>query len=205
MPLRAPICATCRTRTTTATSLLRTASPPEVDAGANTLAAVSGYFSPAVWAVLGDALDRLDSFRLLLGKDHELDRLEPDQEGRNVERLVEAAIRQDSEPAGLITRSQAAQLAALVAFLERQKLVAADGEVVRLWRGDEFFHAKAYIAREDNKWVPYGIGSANFTFNGLSRNRELMGWQQSLADGKSCRRGSSVTGSMRTPPRTPTS
>ena len=156
----------------------------EINEGANTLAAVSGYFSPTVWSLLGPALSKLDNFRLLLGKDYELDRLEPNKEQRNIEKLVQAAIRQDTEPQGLITQDQAQQLTGLIAFLEHHREARPDDEVVRLWRGEEFFHAKAYILREDTKWRSYGIGSANFTLRGLSRNRELMGWRQDNDTGK---------------------
>ncbi|MGD9734757.1 MAG: SNF2-related protein [Solirubrobacterales bacterium] len=131
----------------------------------------SGYFAPSVWSALGDALDAIGRFRLLLGTDHELKALTPLQESANIEALVQAAIDQDTQPPGLVGPQEAAALAALIAFLERQR--KANGEVVRLWRGEGFLHAKAYILDGS-----VGIGSANFTFNGLMRNRELVGWRQ---------------------------
>ena len=133
---------------------------------------VSGYFAPSVWGMVGEALERLGSFRLLLGKDHELDRLESVTEGRNIEALVTAAVRRETEPPRLADRSDAERVAELVAFLERMRDASAD-EVVKLWRGDGFLHAKAYILKRS-----VGIGSANFTAAGLSRNRELVGWRQ---------------------------
>src|SRR3954454_24836865 len=68
---------------------------------------VSGYFAPSVWAAVGDALDRVGDFRLLIGKDHELDRLDTRREAANVERLVRAAVRQETEPEGLADRDEA--------------------------------------------------------------------------------------------------
>jgi len=131
----------------------------------------SGYFAPSVWAAVGDALKNVKAFRLLLGRDHELDALAPSDETRNIEGLVRAAIDADTQPDGLVTAHDAEHQAALIAFLEAQQ--AAHGEVVKLWRGDGFLHAKAYLL-EDSA----GVGSANFTFNGLERNRELVGWRQ---------------------------
>ncbi|MGI8729279.1 MAG: SNF2-related protein [Solirubrobacteraceae bacterium] len=131
----------------------------------------SGYFAPSVWSAVGDALDGVGRFRLLLGADHELNALTPTRETANIETLVRAAINRDTQPDGLVRPDAAEALHALIAFLERQQ--AAHGETVRLWRGDGFLHAKAYILDRS-----VGIGSANFTFNGLMRNRELVGWRQ---------------------------
>jgi hypothetical protein len=131
----------------------------------------SGYFAPSVWHVLGEALERLTDFRLLLGKDYELANLERGHEEARIADLVRQAIRNETEPPGLATRDEAESVAALVEFLER---VRATGEpVVKLWEGDGFLHAKAYLLRSS-----VGIGSANFTGNGLTRNRELVGWRQ---------------------------
>lgn len=48
----------------------------------------SGYFAPSVWQVLGEALDRLSEFRLLLGKDYELANLERGHEEARIADLV---------------------------------------------------------------------------------------------------------------------
>jgi superfamily II DNA or RNA helicase len=144
----------------------------EILADPSHLDVVSGYFAPSVWAAVGEALSRLGEFRLLIGKDHELGRLDRDQETANVEALVRASIRQETEPEGLAARDDAEGVAALIAFLEHQREASRD-EVVKLWRGSGFLHAKAYILAGS-----VGIGSANFTFNGLCRNRELVGWRQ---------------------------
>lgn len=132
----------------------------------------SGYFAPSAWQAVGEALERVEEFRLLLGKDFEyVANLEAGQAQARIADLVAQAIRRESEPPGLVSRSEAEHVAALVAFLERQ---AARGEpVVKLWEGDGFLHAKAYILRGS-----VGIGSANFTGGGLLRNRELVGWRQ---------------------------
>lgn len=143
----------------------------EIAEDADRLDVASGYFAPSVWSAVGDALDAIGRFRLLLGTDHELKALTPLQEAVNIEALVQAAIDRDTQPLGLVGPQEAVALAALIAFLERQR--DANGEIVRLWRGDGFLHAKAYILDGS-----VGIGSANFTFNGLMRNRELVGWRQ---------------------------
>ena len=131
----------------------------------------SGYFAPSVWSAVGDALSGVVRFRLLLGADHELNALTSTREAANIEVLVRAAIARDTQPDGLIRPAAAQALLELIAYLERQQ--AANGEIVRLWRGEGFLHAKAYILGGS-----VGIGSANFTFNGLMRNRELVGWRQ---------------------------
>jgi hypothetical protein len=136
---------------------------------------VSGYFAPSVWAAVGEALGRLGEFRLLIGKDHELDRLDTRSETASIERLVRAAVRRETEPEGLADREEAERVAALIAFLARHR-DTSDEEVVKLWAGDGFLHAKAYLLAGS-----VGIGSANFTFNGLTSNRELVGWRQDRA------------------------
>lgn len=154
----------------------------EIGTGATDLSIVSGYFSPGVWKLVGNALEEVTKFRLLLGKDHELDQVSTGEETRNIERLVRSAIRKDAEPQRLITPRDATEIAGLIGFLERMRTEADDGdEVVKLWRGDAFFHAKAYICRSAH-YGGYGVGSANFTYNGLSENRELVGWNTNWPD-----------------------
>jgi len=147
----------------------------EIDKDPSRLDIATGYFEPSAWSAVGAALSKLTSFRLLMGKDHELDKLSPTGESANVEALVKASIQNDTEPEGLVTKEQAAAVAELIAFLEAK---GADGdEVVKLWRGEGFLHAKAYILAGS-----MGIGSANFTYSGLQRNRELVGWRQDYAE-----------------------
>lgn len=131
----------------------------------------SGYFALGIWAVLGDALGRVGDFRLLLGRDPELEQATADVDERRIQALVQVALRRQGELPGLPSRDQAEDIARLADFLERQH---ADGKpVVKLWDDERFLHAKAFV-------MPHcvGIGSANFTVNGLSWNRELVGWRQ---------------------------
>lgn len=144
----------------------------EIAENPSRLDVVSGYFTPAVWAAVGEALERVDRFRLIIGKDHELERVETHEEQRNVANLLRAALRQEVEPAGLARRQDAERVEELIAFLERHR-DASEDEVVKLWTGDGFLHAKAYILAGS-----VGIGSANFTYPGLCLNRELVGWRQ---------------------------
>ncbi|HEY8777632.1 MAG TPA: helicase-related protein [Gaiellaceae bacterium] len=143
----------------------------EIAEDAARLWVASGYFAPSVWQALGQALGTVEDFRLLLGKDYELANLERGHEETRIAELVARAIADDTQPPRLATRDEAEGVAALVGFLERQR---ERGEsVVRLWDGDGFLHAKAYLLKKS-----VGIGSANFTGNGLTRNRELVGWRQ---------------------------
>jgi superfamily II DNA or RNA helicase len=143
----------------------------EITEDAARLWVASGYFAPSVWQALGEALERLSEFRLLLGKDYELANLELGHEEARIADLVGQAIRNETEPPGLASRDEAESVAALVSFLDR---IRRNGEpAVKLWEGEGFLHAKAYLLRSS-----VGIGSANFTGNGLTRNRELVGWRQ---------------------------
>jgi len=143
----------------------------EIEKDPSRLWVASGYFAPSVWQAVGEALGKLGEFRLLLGKDFELANLERGHEEGRIAQLVRQAIKEETEPPSLIRRDEAEDVASLVAFLEAQ---AEQGEpVVKLWEGDGFLHAKAYILEDS-----VGIGSANFTGSGLLRNRELVGWRQ---------------------------
>ena len=132
----------------------------------------SGYFAPSVWKVLGTSLDQLVEFRLLLGKDLELANLERGREEARIADLVLQAIRDATQPPSLVSRDEAEAVAALVAFLERHR-ETSDDPVVKLWDSGEFLHAKAFLLSGS-----VGIGSANFTANGLTNNHELVGWRQ---------------------------
>jgi superfamily II DNA or RNA helicase len=143
----------------------------EINEDPTRLWVASGYFAPSAWQAVGEALGKLGEFRLLLGKDFEFANLERTHEEARIAQLVVQAIREETEPPGLVGRDAAEHVAGLVAFLERQ---AERGEpVVKLWEGKGFLHAKAYILQSS-----VGIGSANFTGAGLMRNRELVGWRQ---------------------------
>src|SRR4051812_25046180 len=88
----------------------------EIDDDATRLWVASGYFAPSVWGVLGRALSRLGTFRLLLGKDLQLANLERGHEEARIAELVRQAIRMETEPPGLASRSEAEGVAALIAF-----------------------------------------------------------------------------------------
>lgn len=103
---------------------------------------------------------------------HELERIGTTEEQGNVARLVQHALRREVEPTGLVRRAEAEHIEQLIVFLERHRDEGAE-EVVKLWTGEGFLHAKAYILK---KCV--GFGSANFTYPGLRTNRELVGWRQ---------------------------
>ena len=144
----------------------------EIERDPKRLDVASGYFAASLWSVIGKQLDQVEKFRLLLGKDHELNELSTSEESANVEDLVQLAIAGESQPSGLVSKSDAEKVAGLISFLESQA-EKSDDEIVRLWQGEGFLHAKAYILDES-----VGIGSANFTYRGLRSNRELVGWRQ---------------------------
>lgn len=143
----------------------------EIGANGSRLWVATGYFGASMWAAIGEALDPLVEFRLLVGKDYELKNLDVGSEARRIADLVRQAIRKDTEPPHLPSRDEAEHVAALIRFLERQR--GRGDPVVKLWEGEGFFHAKAYILKHS-----VGIGSANFTYPGLMTNRELVGWRQ---------------------------
>lgn len=143
----------------------------EIEKNPRRLWVASGYFGASLWGAIGPALEQVAEFRLLLGKDYELANLDVGGEERRIAELVRQALRNETEPPRLASRDEAEAVAALVRFLERQR---ERGEpVVKLWQGERFLHAKAYILDGS-----VGIGSANITYAGLMRNRELVGWRQ---------------------------
>src|SRR5579875_3801357 len=127
--------------------------------GQQRLDVATGYFSPEVWRLVGEAFAGLGGMRLLLGE-------RPDvpyaHDGvvdirRYYRRKIASDLAQlDLDPAH--TRL----VDSLIAFLER------DETLVRLF-GGPFLHAKAYIFDR----VSF-VGSSNFTPSGLTRNSELM-------------------------------
>jgi superfamily II DNA or RNA helicase len=143
----------------------------EIEKNPRRLWVASGYFGASLWGAIGPALEQVAEFRLLLGKDYELANLDVGGEERRIAELVRQALRNETEPPRLARRDEAEAVAALIGFLERQR---ERGEpVVKLWEGERFLHAKAYILDGS-----VGIGSANMTYAGLMQNRELVGWRQ---------------------------
>ncbi|MDA8201910.1 MAG: helicase-related protein [Chloroflexi bacterium] len=143
----------------------------EIEKNPRRLWVASGYFGASMWGAIGPALERLAEFRLLVGKDYQLANLDVGGEERRIADLVRQALQQETEPPRLTTRGEAEHVAALIRFLERHR---ERGEpVVKLWQGEGFLHAKAYVLDGS-----VGIGSANITYVGLMQNRELVGWRQ---------------------------
>ncbi len=117
----------------------------------------TGFFEPNAWRYVGEAFQMLDSFRLLLGK-------EPDLEGAVDERIdlrdyYRRKLQGDLE-ALPFDREYAALVDSLLAFLRRESVE------VRLYRS--FLHAKAYIFPQLAI-----VGSSNLTAAGLNRRAEL--------------------------------
>jgi superfamily II DNA or RNA helicase len=136
--------------------------------GEKRLDIASGYFEPAVWRMLGQALQSLDTFRLLLGRPPELVNPNPDLGLIDLRRFYRDRLRGDLEQLPL-NRDYAHLVDALIAFLSQDQVQ------VRYFNG-EFLHAKAYITPH------YAIvGSSNFTPSGMTRTAELNLIQQTSA------------------------
>lgn len=122
-----------------------------------TLDVATGFFSPDVWRVIGPSFEKLDTLRLMLGKEPEL---KLDTSGLNLVRHYRQQVRGELEEQPL-TSARVRQIESLIAFLKR------DSVQVRLF-ADPFLHAKAYL------FPSYSVvGSSNLTVNGLTRNSEL--------------------------------
>ena len=70
--------------------------------------------------------ERLEEFRLLLGKDYQLANLEAGGEERRIRDLVRQALHDEAQPPRLPTRDEAEQVAALIHFLWRQYIANVD-------------------------------------------------------------------------------
>ncbi|MBZ0299671.1 MAG: helicase [Anaerolineae bacterium] len=138
------------------------------DWGEQELDVASGFFEPAVWPMLGEALSRLAVFRLLLGRPPELENPDDDAGLVDLRRFYRERLREDLEQLPL-NRDYARLVDELTTFL-RQDHVA-----VRFYNG-AFLHAKAYITR--NAAI---VGSSNFTPSGMTRRAELNLVQQTQA------------------------
>lgn len=140
----------------------------EMEQDLSRLDVATGYLSPEVWSILGHSLTKIRRFRLLLGKDYELEnRRTRSSVEHEVATLVRWALTQDLQQTPLPTPQEAEAVRGFLAFLARP-----DAEVdVRVWP-EGFLHAKAYILN-----ATAGVGSANFTVPGLVHNRELVSWR----------------------------
>jgi SNF2 family DNA or RNA helicase len=139
-----------------------------IDWGEAELDIASGFFEPEVWQMLGDALQPLTRFRLLLGRPPEIVNPDPDAGLIDLARFYRDKLRSDLEDLPF-TRDYAHLIDELIAFLRR------DSVAVRFYRGD-FLHAKAYLT--PNAAI---VGSSNFTPSGMTRKAELNLVQQTKA------------------------
>lgn len=125
--------------------------------GERTLDVATGFFSPDVWGIVGGSFEKLDTLRLMLGKEPDLPL---DKAGLNLVRHYRKRVRDELETEPL-TSAKVRQIEGLIEFLKRESVQ------VRLF-ADPFLHAKAYL------FSCYSIvGSSNLTVNGLMRNSEL--------------------------------
>jgi superfamily II DNA or RNA helicase len=138
----------------------------EIEHGANHLDVVTGYIAPSAWAVLGDAVDKINHTRILLGKDYQLAPATTEQQTDDIRSLVSEALRSEGIPTKLPTGADARAIELALTFLRRNDVE------VKVWT-DGFLHAKAYILPGT-----VGVGSANFTAGGLVSNRELVAWRE---------------------------
>jgi superfamily II DNA or RNA helicase len=118
----------------------------------------SGFFDPAVWKSLKEALPLLEGFRLLIGKEPELEA----QGGTgtfDLQKYYRRKIQGDLESLPY-NPAYAEMVDGLLAFLRRESVQA------KLY--PSFLHAKAYIFPQIAI-----VGSSNFTEAGLHRKAEL--------------------------------
>ncbi|MFX0201224.1 MAG: phospholipase D-like domain-containing protein [Candidatus Hodarchaeota archaeon] len=128
----------------------------------------SGFFNLGGYALVGEKLNGVSNFRLLLGREPSTIGL-PTRTGRPTQLVdidIHTAIQQDLAGENLSLANKTL-VDNLVAFLRR------DGTEVRLYT-KSFFHGKAYIF--DDTVI---VGSSNFTRAGLTKNSELNAVQKS--------------------------
>jgi hypothetical protein len=118
----------------------------------------TGYFEPAVWKFLSSALPQLTNFRLLLGRQPEIQQTGNDL--IDLRQYYRHKLKGDLE-ALKYNADQAQMIEELISFLGRESVE------VRLFEGP-FLHAKAYIF--PNVAI---VGSSNLTPSGLRNNSEL--------------------------------
>jgi superfamily II DNA or RNA helicase len=126
--------------------------------GQRELDVASGYFNPLVWRHLREALSQLEAFRLLLGR-------EPELEGAGLDRLdlkqyFRRKLREELEELPL-DQDHVRLIDELLKFLQQESVH------VKLY-AKPFLHAKAYIFPQLAI-----VGSSNLTPAGLTRNSEL--------------------------------
>jgi superfamily II DNA or RNA helicase len=118
----------------------------------------SGYFEPAAWQLVGEYLKKLKRFRLLLGREPQVEL--PANDLINLKKYYRQKLKGNLETAPFDSE-HARMVTDLVEFLQRPEVDA------RLFQGP-FLHAKAYI------FPSFAIvGSSNFTPSGLQHSSEL--------------------------------
>lgn len=142
------------------------------------LSVATGYFNPGAFFLLADHLERLESFRLLLGAEpKDRDRIawpqpgEPTGNRYDEERIKRALTADESDLArdrDLLGFSLELDenLGRLIAFLRSEKATKVE---VRRYE-DRFLHGKAFLFANEDGVV---AGSSNFTPGGLAGNLEL--------------------------------
>ena len=131
------------------------------------LSIATGYFNLGGFDSLADVLERVPSVRILIGAEPEHETV-PDRlavERENPQRAVtriQAAIAAGRDVVAF-TPTETAKIERLRALLSHQRTQ------VRIYRR-EFLHGKAFIFGDADAVI---AGSANFTFAGLNKNREL--------------------------------
>jgi SNF2 family DNA or RNA helicase len=128
------------------------------DYGQSELAIASGYFEPDVWELVGQSFPKLANFRLLLGRQPEIEL--PTNDLINLKKYYKQKLKGVLETS-TFNREQVQRVEDLITFLER------DATAVRLYQG-QFLHAKAYIFPQFAV-----VGSSNFTPSGLRHSSEL--------------------------------
>ena len=128
--------------------------------GEASLDVASGFFEPDVWRLLAGGLQKLTSFRLLLGRAPEIENPDAGDGAIDLRRFYRDKLRTDLESLPM-NRGYAQLVDELTAFLQQ------DHVEVRFY-GGTFLHAKAYI-------MPHLaiVGSSNFTPSGMTRRAEL--------------------------------
>lgn len=117
----------------------------------------SGYFAPNTWILCKDFLRKVKEFRLLLGTEPSIEKI-----NEKIDLINYFKDEMKKELESLPFEEEHVQLInELIEFLEEDKVE------IKILRSP-FLHAKAYIL--DNYVI---VGSSNFTYNGLTRNSEL--------------------------------
>ncbi|MBP0023538.1 MAG: helicase, partial [Roseofilum sp. SID2] len=121
----------------------------------------TGFFRIEAWVELEEAMNRLTSLRLLIGRDPTIRPAERDR--LDLLKYFRTDLREELNQKQF-TLSYKQQIDRIIAYLEQEHIQ------VRLYGATtgEFLHAKAYIF--DSHSI---VGSSNFTVPGIRKNKEL--------------------------------